>query len=212
MIQLNTFRCYKYLRTELKYPLPCISSLQKWIRKLNIHSGLLLDSIEMLAIHAKKLTERDKLTVLVFDEMKVLKMYEYDHKVEEVVEPHDQMQVIMARGLFSKWKMPVYIDFDDKMTVLTLESVTKCLKNIGYTVVAMASDNGGSNVGLRTNLNVEHNLPHFYMNGDKIHMLSDAPHILKLIRNWLLDHNFILSDGRKVSKSVLINLVNLKKN
>lgn len=44
-----------------------------------------------------------------------------DHKVEEVVGPHDQMQVIMARGLFSKWKMPVYIDFDDKMTVLTVD-------------------------------------------------------------------------------------------
>lgn len=79
MITFYTSRCYKNLRRELKYPRPCISSLQKWIRKLNIHSGLLFDSIQMLAIHEKNLTQRDKLTVLIFDELKVLKMYEYDH-------------------------------------------------------------------------------------------------------------------------------------
>jgi len=39
---------------------------------------------------------------------------EYDVLHNEVVGPHNQMHVIMARGLASQWKQPIYEDFDKK--------------------------------------------------------------------------------------------------
>lgn len=163
----------------------------------------------MMSIFGQKLPEMDKLTVLQFDEMKIRNEFEYDKKNDSVHGPCDQMQVILARGLTSKWKQPVYVDFDDKMTKFTLKNVVNRLAEAGFTVVAIVSDNGGSNIGLRTNLCVSEENPFFELNQTKIHVFSDVPHLLKLIRNWILDYGFIMSDGSVVSKIPLIKLISL---
>lgn len=48
--------------------------------------------------------------------MKVKTLLEYDKGYDEVVGPHSQLQIVMARGLTSNWKQPAYIDFDQKIT------------------------------------------------------------------------------------------------
>ncbi|KAG5866852.1 hypothetical protein JTB14_020672 [Gonioctena quinquepunctata] len=40
-------------------------------------------------------------------------------------------------------------------------------------------------------------------------MFADAPHLLKLVRNWLIDTGFVLEDGSKIMKIPLENLVKL---
>lgn len=60
------------------------------------------------------MTKFEKYTVLQFDEMKVQTIYEYDTQQDEVIEPHLYMQLIMARGLFGRWKQPIFVDFDKK--------------------------------------------------------------------------------------------------
>ncbi|KAH0814622.1 hypothetical protein GEV33_008169 [Tenebrio molitor] len=42
-----------------------------------------------------------------FDEVKVKSVQEYDTSKDEVLGPHNQMQVVMARGLFAQWKQPL---------------------------------------------------------------------------------------------------------
>jgi len=39
---------------------------------------------------------------------------EYYTLQDEVVGPHDQMQVVMARDIESPWKQPVFVDSDKK--------------------------------------------------------------------------------------------------
>lgn len=81
--------------------MPSISSLQKWISKIDINVGILNDAIRMIGIFGQNLSEMDKLVVLQFDEMKIRKEFEYDKKNDSVIGPYDQMQVILARGLTS---------------------------------------------------------------------------------------------------------------
>lgn len=203
-------RAYVYLRTVLKYPLPGVSTLQRWGSKINMRKGILTDILRFMKLFGESLNEFEKLTVLSFDEMKVCSLYEYDRSEDEVVGPHSYMHVIMARGLFSKWKQVIYVDFDKKMCRNILDTVITKLQNIEYNVVAIVSDCGGGNVGLWKELEVTTDKVYFESPacGNKIYVFPDAPHLLKLTRNWLLDTGFILEDGTIISKAPLEYLVN----
>lgn len=104
-----------------------------------------------MQIASHTMSDMDKVAVIQFDEMKVHSVYEYDQLEDEVVGPHTQMQVVMVRGLFSKWKQPIFIDFDQKMTKKILLDIISQLEEISYHVVVCVSDCGGGNVGLWSN-------------------------------------------------------------
>jgi Transposase protein len=95
----------------------------------------------------------------------------------------------MARGLFSKWKTPVYVGFDVNMTKKLLDEVICALHDVGHEVVACVSDMGTSNQGLWKELNVNTSQTFFHhpVTNNKIWMFADVPHLLKLTRNWLFD-------------------------
>lgn len=76
-------------------------------------------------------------------------------------------------------------------------------------MVATTCDNDGSNVGLWAQLNItpeDSSFPH-PVTGDPIFHFPDVPHLLKLLRNWLLDAGFILYDGQVVSREPLEELI-----
>lgn len=198
-------RCYIYLRNTLKYPLPHIDTLKKWASKLKFDSGILSEVLRIIQVAGLSLTDFEKIIVLQFDEMKVSSVYEYDKKRDQIKGPHNYMQTVMARGLFKKWKQPIFIDFDKKMTPAILNEVIIELHKIGYTVVACVSDCGGGNVGLWKQLGISTDKVYFLhpVSGKKIFMFADAPHLLKLLRNWLLDTGFILKDGKVISRKPL---------
>lgn len=139
---------YCYLRDTLKYPLPCISSLQKWASKIDVRHGILNTVLSFMNIAGQEMTNFEKCTILSFDEMKVNSVYEYDKGRDEVIGPHNQMQMVMARGLFANWKQPIYVQFDQKMTPDILINIIEKLFDINYNVVACVSDCGSSNLGL----------------------------------------------------------------
>ena len=76
---------------------------------------------------------------------------------------------------------------------------------LSYTVVSSTSDCGGSNIELWSVLGITPISPQFPhpVTGNPIFYMPDVPHLLKLIRNWLLDRGFILNDGRIVSREPL---------
>ncbi|KAL4122911.1 hypothetical protein QTP88_015162 [Uroleucon formosanum] len=101
-----------------------------------------------MSINAQNLNLHEKLAVLMFDEVKVACMLEYDVLHDQVFGPNNQMQVVMARGIASPWKKPVMIDFDTKMIKSILFNVIQELYQIGYTVICCVCDCGGGNLGL----------------------------------------------------------------
>jgi Transposase protein len=117
----------------------------------------------------------------------------------------------MARGLFSKWKTPVYVGFDTNMTSELLNRIVSLLHEAAYIVVACVSDMGSSNLGLWKQLDVSYTKPYFChpVTNEKISMFADVPHLLKLIRNWLLQTGASNSKNKKKQK-LLFRGKNLK--
>jgi len=75
-----------------------------------MRSGILHEVLRIMSISAHNLQPYEKLTVLMFDEMKVFSTLEYDSRNDQVLGPYNQMQVIMARGIVAPWKQPVKND------------------------------------------------------------------------------------------------------
>lgn len=147
----------------------------------------------------------------MFDEMKVQETMEYDTQADEIVGPYKQLQLTMVRGLSAKWKQPVRVDFDQKITKELLFGLIRELHQIGYPVVCCTSDCGGGNVGLWKELSIGIDEPFFFhpITKEKIFYVPDVPHLLKLLRNWLLDGGFILHDGTVVNAKPLRALLAL---
>ncbi|XP_060847209.1 uncharacterized protein LOC132926823 [Rhopalosiphum padi] len=94
-------RAYIYVKNELNYPLPGISSLQRWAKSIDMRNGVLGDVLKIMKLNGEGMQSYEKLTVLMFDEVKVASTLEYDVVRDEVIGPHSQMHVIMARGIAS---------------------------------------------------------------------------------------------------------------
>jgi len=76
-----------------------------------MRDGLLMDVIKMMGAVGSEEGEFERLTILMFDEMKVENVLEFDQREDEVVGPFSQMQVVMAKGLCGSWKQPVISSF-----------------------------------------------------------------------------------------------------
>lgn len=129
-------------------------------------------------------------------------MYEFDQKDNEIVGLYSNMQVTMARGLFDKWKQPVFIEFNQKVTKNILETVIIKLHQNNYNVIACTSNCGASNQGLWKELGISiHNtlIKHSGTN-NPIYFFANIPHLLKLLRNWFLGTGFMLSNDDILSK------------
>jgi cytochrome c oxidase assembly protein Cox11 len=69
------------VRTKLKYPLPGISTLQRYQAiNINLREGILRNVFSIMEAMGNKSFE--KVAVLSFDEMKVNSVYEYDTSLE----------------------------------------------------------------------------------------------------------------------------------
>lgn len=123
----------------------------------------------------------------------------------------------MVRGLFGKYKQPLYIDFDKNVTKNLLDQLIEKLHQTGYTVVCVVSDNGGSNVGLWNELDISVTSRNCQIKSyfehpvtkSEIMFFSDAPHCLKLLRNWLIDGGFQLSNGTILSAKKITELLTM---
>lgn len=101
------------------------------------------------------------------------------------------------------------MNFDQIITPEILYEAISVLHDNSYDVVACVSDCGGSNVGLWKKLNISIDNTYFVhpTTEEKINIFADAPHLLKLICNWLIDTGFILPDGSKVNSTPLKELL-----
>lgn len=127
-----------------------------------MRNGVHEDVLNIMKLNGDGLQDYEKLTVLMFDEVKISTTMEYDVLRDEVVGPHSQMQVVMARGVASPWKQPIYIDFDKKMTKEILFNIIEKLDQIGFKTICCVSDCGGGNVGLWRALDISYENPFIF--------------------------------------------------
>lgn len=154
-------KAFKYVSDVYGLPLPCSSTLNQWIKDFKICPGILHNSFNLLNIHKNGKDSLYSYTVLCFDEMSVKYQYSYSVSEDRIYKPAKKVQVIMARGLFNNWKIPVYFEFDQKITQEILFNVISLLHSIGYEVKAIVSDQGPENRSLLSKLKITFSQTHF---------------------------------------------------
>lgn len=74
--------------------------------------------------------------------------------------------MVEARGLLQNWKQPVFFGYDCKLSKQLMLNIITRLENVGYHVIAVVSDFGGSNRGLWKDLNICETQPFFFKSSD----------------------------------------------
>ena len=209
-LRLLSKKTYKFLKAKNWIPLPGLSSLSKFYKKVQIEPGYLSSVEDLLKAKCSTLTTREKVATISFDEIHLTKDLNYDVGEDQIVGPYKSAQVVFIRGLFSKWKQAIFFNFDQPMTREILYDIIIKVEKIGFHVVTATSDMGPTNVSLANSLKINPEnpfFPHPCREGEKIWYFYDIPHLLKLIRNHFIDDGFILPSGKIISKLDMINLL-----
>lgn len=147
-------KAYVFLREVQKIPLPCIATLKKWVANFSLKPGILREVVRIMDLQGQNLSTPEKLTVLTFDEIYLANKIDLERREQKIYGPHKTCQVVMVRGLFSKWRQPIYYEYSKPMTKEILLEIVAVLYNIGYIVVATTCDMGPTNMSLWKELNI----------------------------------------------------------
>ena len=193
--------------------LPSERTLQRDLQKMNMKPGFIDSVLEALKLKVSTMVEKDKNVALVFDEMSIKQGLVYNESQDTVEEFEDYGKMgitkyianhaiaFVVRGLASKWKQPVAYFLTSgpiqatKLQSLTKDCITK-LTEVGLNVVALVCDQGSNNRSfLQTLEKVSITRPYIEVDGRKIFIFYDPPHLLKNVRNNLKKADLQVGDN-----------------
>lgn len=183
-------KAYQFMRRS-GFPFPHPATLRKYAALFNLQPGFIEPVLPALSSNSESIS---KYYTLSFDEMSLRKCYELDPKTQTVMRPSTNVFVAMIRSLCAKYQQVVYYDYDKTPTLELLEEIFEKLKTIGLIPVATVCDQGTKNIGLWKEMNVTKTNPvYITKGGDKVFVFADTPHLMKNLRNHLIDTGFIVN-------------------
>ncbi len=214
IIKSSSPKLFRFLRGKKLLALPSRRTQEKYLKDFHCEPGILKDSILLLK---KKLENESsphaKLAVLCSDEMNTRKLCEWCPRKKKVYGPHSKVQIAQVRGLTHPWKQPIYASFNTTMTKDLLFHIMADLEEAGLAIIAIVFNMG--NTKLMSDLELSPGKTSFChpTNPSRdVFCFPDAPHLLKLFRNHLLDdgYEFLNANGcyASLSKSDLEALLN----
>ncbi|CAH0407775.1 unnamed protein product [Chilo suppressalis] len=215
-------KAYRLLRKILILPAP--QTLEKLVRKAVITPGINEKVFHQLKNKSKTMKKEDTYCVLLFDEVSLQANVNYNETQDKiygvVVDGNitkfaNHATVFMIRGLIKNYKQPIAYTFCNgatKATVLKdfIKEIISKLQEAGFQVIATVCDQGTNNQKAiksliedkRQNLLVagtELKRNTFDVNGNEIIPLYDPPHLLKGIRNNLINKNLkYVNEDKKI--------------
>lgn len=211
-------KAYVYLRKARNIPLPGMSTLRKWAMAFDLNEGILKNVMDIMKYKGQSMSDIEKMAVLCFDEIYVMEQIAIEKKEERAIGPNKKCQVFVCRGLFKKWKQPVYYQFDQDVTKDIILNVIAELYRNGFTVVAVTCDLGSKNQAVLRELGIDPvadgektYFQHPCNVAKRIHVFADVPHLIKLLRNHLLDSGLHIN-GQFINKSCLERLLEINGN
>ena len=154
---------------------------------------------QLLAIKGATLEKsQDKIIGLELDEFHIKRDNSYHSGRDQVVGPNGKANVLLLRGIYKKFKIPIWFDFDQRMEKENLKEIFTKLENIGITM-----NNSGENIALASSLGIEPDQSYFQhptREGEKIFFFFDPVHLIKLTRNHILKKGLILESGKIIGK------------
>lgn len=215
-------RAYRWFRNILVLPSPV--TLSRMISSADLRPGINASIFANLKKRAAKMSEIDKLCVILFDEMQLMPHFDYNKKKDlirgfvdngTIAENKiaDHVLVFMLRGINKNYKQPLAYTFCSGSTPKVelksqIKTIISAVQSAGFNVIATICDQGASNVSaikelvndtksihLRNNEELKDNI--FIINNEEIAPLFDVPHMLKGIRNNMLTKNIICTIDNK---------------
>lgn len=211
-----SIKAYLHVRENL-LPLPCLSQIKSHLGKLLLQPEKPIQSVFNL-INANFVNEvyhsQKTLCVLALDEMSIDSRYAYDQALDQVVGGMKNVTLFCARGLLSNWKQPLLYSFNG--TQDSIMDLIKLLYENGLKVVGVVSDLGPKNIKIWRQLGIAKvdkgilnttSFPHPIQSKELVYWFPDFPHLLKRLRDHLLDSSIQLPGGAVVDRSWIQQLV-----
>ena len=210
-------KAYDFARKVLYLPHP--SSIRSWSASVDCEPGFLCDVIKLIGdMVTKNTTQSD--VVLIVDAMAIHKGTWWDPKKRSFVgnvdygtaipEASDELAtealVFLICGVKGHWKHPVGYFLQNKISAdVQAQLIKDCiglLHNSGLKVVSLVFDGTFGNQSTAVKLgcdmdaaNVRSHFPNPVLPSEKVYVIFDVCHMLKLIRNLLADKKTIYTDS-----------------
>ena len=209
-------KCYEYLRTKRGFPLPCKTTLNERAKNFSCEPGILKSVLSIMKMKSDSFTHLEKLAVISLDEMSISSEWCYDKGNDTLYKPHERVQVVMLSGLVGKWKQPIFYAFDVADMYQNIIMLIEEAEHAGYPVVALVHDLVPSNIKMWKQLGIDpmETKKTSFKNplADRdVYVFADVPHLIKLIRNNLVDSGFYLKDGSFISDACIREMLTATK-
>jgi hypothetical protein len=212
---------YNALLTQ-KYPIPALRTLRHAMQNVKFENGILYEVFHFLSFKASSMIAEERMCCLTLDEMSITQSVEFDNRtgrfMGDVTLPQHSGSathalVFMIGGITTRWKQTVAYFFTGNKTNgivfadIALEIIRLCY-SIGLIVIAITSDMGSANRAMWKKLGIScgrgvscvNKLVHPCSPDNTVCVLADVPHLIKNVRNHVVNGQEIILPGSIVSK------------
>ena len=236
-LQFYSAKAYDFVRETFDLTLPHPRSLRTWYSHINGEPGFTKCAFD--AISAQVLTDtangRATICSLMLDEMAIRKHIEYTNgqfhgyvdigngQIDDSTPVAKDALVIMVVAVNTSWKVPVgYFLVDGMSGVERANLVNEALQRLhttGATIISLTCDGPACHFAmmraLGADLTVATMQPFFEHPADntkRVHVLLDACHMLKLVRNTFADQRVLMdADGNVINWGYVVSLDDLQR-
>lgn len=226
---------YRFIRKEFNDRIPSEVTIRNWYSNadLNCNPGIIKYSLKVLKRKVEEMAVNNQKLVgaLLFDEVAIHKLLQFTNnemigfenvptKDPKNAKIASEALVYLFNGINSNIKLPVayyYIDkLDGEAKATLLEEIIASLLEVGVIVTSVTFDGAKSNPRmcqmLGANLNVFSDTfdPSFMRNDNRVNVIYDPSHNIKLVRGTLANKIIFDSDRRPIKWIFFKKLVEYK--
>ena len=197
LLAFTSMQAYNLLRNlgEGRYPSP--RTIRRHIQDFCCHYGMNEEMFFVLRQKLATLPELDRNVSIVFDEMDIQPRTNWSAHFKERIPQAKKVMVVMVRGLRVGFKEIVYYNFDTVMKAdrgrsgMDLELLGQIIDQVeraGGSVRVITSDMGNKTFLSECKFfEGSSSFPHPRNKDRKIYVMPDVPHLIKLLRNHILN-------------------------
>ncbi|CAL8068799.1 unnamed protein product [Orchesella dallaii] len=194
--------------------IPARSTLQSWTKDLKMFTGVNPRLLSCIKEILSKLETMDLDCLITWDEMSIKEFIEFNKHYDmfeglvdfgshgRTLESANEVLVFMIRGINSSWRFPISYYFSKNATssemleIIVTENIA-AVQEIGLRVRLAVCDMSFTNQGLYRAFSISKSNPGKLFNNQLIYFIHDTPHLIKLVRNNLMKHNFLVKVKKK---------------
>lgn len=195
--------------------LPSHRTICKWVQPLDFVPGINASLFTALKAQVETFNDYEKNCTFIFDETYLRPHFDYDKFKDKIVGVQDhgsnrrhfvnatQALALFVHGLSTGYKYPIGYYFSEHscpavdLVTITTEMFKELVK-IGLKPRISICDMGICNQSLYKRWGVRIDKPYVTIAGSKMYCVFDTPHLIKLVRDHMAKHEFLV-DGHLVS-------------